>query len=66
MQTQICVQTTGADAYFRGYKVLVPSDGVVSTRPEDTKRALEWMAGYYATVMTLDEIYQHVKKELNR
>ncbi len=66
MQTQICVQTTAADAYFRGYKVLVPSDGVVSTRPEDTKKALEWMAGYCAKVMTLDEIYAHVKEELQK
>lgn len=66
MQTQICVQTTAADAHFRGYKVLVPSDGVVSTRPEDTKRALEWLAGYCAKVMTWDEIYTHVKKELSK
>ena len=63
MQTQICVQTTAADAYFRGYKVLVPSDGVVSTRPDDTNRALEWMAGYCAKVMTLKEILEFVKSE---
>lgn len=63
MQTQICVQTTAADAYFRGYKVFVPSDGVVSSRPEDTQQALHWMANYCATVMTSDELEDLVQQE---
>lgn len=61
MQTQICVQTTAADAYFRGYQVFVPSDGVVSSRPEDTIQALHWMSNYCATVMTSDEIENLIK-----
>lgn len=56
MQTQICVQTTAADAFFRGYNIWVPSDCVVSARPEDRDRALEWLAGYCATVVTSDEV----------
>jgi nicotinamidase-related amidase len=56
MQTQICVQTTAADAFFRGYNVWVPSDCVVSARPVDTERALSWLDGYCATVATSDEI----------
>ncbi|MFI0480781.1 isochorismatase family cysteine hydrolase [Actinomadura sp. 9N215] len=56
MQTQICVQTTAADAYFRNYKVWVPSDCVISARPEDTARALEWLDGYCATVAPSAEI----------
>ncbi len=66
MQTQICVQTTAADAYFRGYAVLVPSDGVVSTREKDTKRSLEWMGSYCAKIKTLDEIVEHVKLDLEK
>jgi nicotinamidase-related amidase len=50
MQTQICVQTTAADAFFRGYNVWVPSDCVISARAEDTRRALEWLGSYCATV----------------
>ena len=50
MQTQICVQTTAADAFFRGYNVWVPSDCVVSAREEDRKRSLEWLDSYCATV----------------
>lgn len=56
MQTQICVQTTAADAFFRGYNIWVPSDCVVSARPEDRDRALEWLAGYCATVVGSDEL----------
>lgn len=56
MQTQICVQTTAADAHFRGYAVVVPSDGVVSSRPEDTEAALKWMADYCAEVKSTEEI----------
>lgn len=66
MQTQICVQTTAADAYFRGYKVYVPSDAVISTRAEDTKRALEWLAGYCATVKTSEEIVNLVSDKLSK
>lgn len=66
MQTQICVQTTAADAHFRGYEVLVPSDCVVSTRPEDTKRSLEWMADYCAVVLPSSEIIDHIKKALDK
>ena len=65
MQTQICIQTTAADAHFRNYGVYVPSDCCASTRPEDTKRSLEWMADYCAKVMTSEEIIEVVKKELN-
>lgn len=63
MQTQICVQTTAADAFFRGYNIWVPEDCVVSARLEDKQRALQWLDGYCATVTnsqailsTLDEL----------
>lgn len=60
MQTQICVQTMAADAFFRGYNVWVPTDGVVSAYDEDKdkdkERALTWLAGYCATVCSSNEI----------
>lgn len=61
MQTQICVQTTAADAFFRGYNVWVPADCVVSAFPEDRDRALEWLAGYCATVSTSTEIVELIQ-----
>ncbi|WP_151482104.1 isochorismatase family cysteine hydrolase [Streptomyces albicerus] len=58
MQSQICVQTTAADAFFRGYSVWVPSDCVVSAREQDTVRALEWMDGYCANIASSVEIIE--------
>jgi nicotinamidase-related amidase len=56
MQTQICVQTTAADAFFRGYNIWVPADCVVSAREEDKDRALQWLDGYCATVSDSAEV----------
>ena len=56
LQTHICVQTTAVDAYFRGYRIFVPRDGVFSPRPEDTERALAWLEWYCASIMTMDDI----------
>ncbi|MFI5616763.1 cysteine hydrolase family protein [Streptomyces sp. NPDC051567] len=63
MQTQICVQTTAADAFFRGYNIWVPSDCVVSARTDDKDRALEWLAGYCATVSDSDEVLRVLDAE---
>ncbi|WP_028479507.1 cysteine hydrolase [Nocardia sp. CNY236] len=56
LQTQICVQTTAADAFFRGYIVAVPSDCVFSALEADRERALEWLESYCATVADSEEI----------
>jgi nicotinamidase-related amidase len=64
MQTQICIQTTAADGYFRGYHAIVPADGVLSHNLEDTQRALEWMGSYCATITTMQEISEYLRKGL--
>ncbi|MFI6171171.1 isochorismatase family cysteine hydrolase [Nocardia sp. NPDC051052] len=56
LQTQICIQTTAADAFFRGYIIGVPSDCVFSALEDDRRRALEWLEGYCATVAESGEI----------
>jgi nicotinamidase-related amidase len=61
MHTQICVQTTAADAYFRGYNVAVPREGVISTRPEEAKRALDWISEYCGAVLSMNEVLNHVR-----
>lgn len=60
MQTQICVQTTAADAFFRGYNIWVPADCVVSAFEADKQRALEWLDGYCATVSDSEEILRTI------
>lgn len=61
-QTQICVQTTAADAYFRGYNVIVPSDGVVATFEADTVRALQWLKDYFADIFSCETIYKRLEQ----
>ncbi len=39
----ICVLFTANDAYMRDFTIVVPEDGVVSTRPRDNRSALEQM-----------------------
>jgi nicotinamidase-related amidase len=56
MQAQICIQTTGADGYFRGYNVVAVEDCITSTREEDKQRALDWIRGYCGKVMSSGEI----------
>jgi len=56
MQAQICIQTTGADGYFRGYNVVAVEDCITSTREEDKQRALDWIRGYCGKVMSSQEI----------
>lgn len=63
MQTQICVQTTAADAFFRGYNVIVPADAVVSARPEDRARALEWLGSYCATIMSIADLTTAITRD---
>lgn len=65
MQAQICVQTTAADAFFRGYNVVVPPDGVVSTSQADVDRSIAWLDSYCATILPIDEIVRKIgAKEL--
>ncbi len=63
MQAQVCIQTTAADAHFRGYNVVVPTDGVVSTRDEDRVRALEWLASYCAVVAPMAELVMKIRHQ---
>jgi nicotinamidase-related amidase len=63
MQTQICVQTTAADAFFRGYNVIVPPDAVVSANAEDQARALEWLGSYCATIMPTTELVAAIAQD---
>lgn len=63
MQTQICVQTTAADAYFRGYNVVVPPDAVVSANSDDQARALQWLGSYCATIMPTAELIAAIAQD---
>ena len=56
LQTQICIQTTAADASFRDYRPIAVRECVLSTREESKERALDWIERYVGEVMTVDEV----------
>ena len=43
----ICIQHTSADAFYRGYEITVPRDGVEGLTEEDYERALEYLRDMY-------------------
>jgi nicotinamidase-related amidase len=55
LQTQICIMTTAADASFRGYRVAVIRECVLSTREENKTFALDWIAKYVGEVLSVEE-----------
>jgi nicotinamidase-related amidase len=57
LHTHICVRHTSADAFFRGYKLIIPEDCVDSFTHEDHERGLEYLKMCYkAQVMKTDEL----------
>ena len=55
--TDVCVQHTAADAFFRGYHIIVPRDCVDSLTEERHLSALEYMKNIYGCeVVSTDEL----------
>lgn len=55
--TDICVQHTAADAFFRGYKIIVPEDCVEAINEQTQKAALDYLKRIYGCEITkADEI----------
>ena len=55
--TNVCVLHTAADAFFRGYKVTVVSDGTMSVPQEEQQRWLEYMKTVYgAKIVSTEEL----------
>lgn len=50
--TNICVRHTMADAFFRGYRVVIPADAVESLSEEDHTTALEYLRTVYKADLT--------------
>ncbi len=52
LHTHLCVRHTAADAFFRGYKICVPEDGVDSFTAEDHGSGLDYLKEYYGAQIT--------------
>ena len=57
LHTNMCVRHTAADAFFRGYHIIIAEDGVEAFTEEDQKQGLKYLEYVYnAKIMTIDEI----------
>lgn len=57
LHTQLCVRHTAADAFFRGYRIIVAKDGVEAFTKEEQEQALKYLEYVYgARVLNVDEV----------
>ncbi|MFX1563570.1 MAG: cysteine hydrolase family protein [Promethearchaeota archaeon] len=52
LHSHLCVRHTAADAFFRGYKIIIPKDGVDSFTKEDHESGLAYIKEYYGATVT--------------
>jgi len=59
LHTHICVRHTAADAFFRGYKIIIAKDGVEAFTDEEQKQGLAYLKDvYHARLITIDRIIE--------
>lgn len=57
VHTHICIRHLSADAFFRGYRIIIAKDGVEAFSQEDHEYGLKYLQEVYnARLMTTDEI----------
>ena len=57
LHTHICVRHTSADAFFRGFKIVIAEDGVEAFAEEAHREGLKYLKDVYnAEIKTVDEI----------
>ncbi len=67
MQAHICVRHTAADAFFRGYGVTVPSDGIEAFTDEILQKELAYLKEMYgAEISTADRIAEGFRSPSQR
>lgn len=59
--TNICVRSTVNDAYFLGYDVFVPEDGVAATSNRQQEAHLYDIDTHYGTVTSIEAVIQQIK-----
>ena len=63
LHTNMCIRHTAADAFFRGYQIVVAKDGVEAFNNEDHEQDLKYLDYVYnAKVMLVNEIIQEIVK----
>lgn len=63
LHTHICVRHTAADAFFRGYHIIVASDGVEAFTAQNHEQGLEYLENVYgAKILTINKIIEDIVK----
>jgi len=63
--TNVCIQHTAADAFFRGYGIIVPEDCVEASTEEAQKTAIKYLKTNYGSEITnVHELMKLIEKEL--
>lgn len=61
LHTNICVRHTSADAFFRGFRVVVPRDGVEAFTEKDHEEGLDYLRmAYKARIADIDELIAEI------
>ncbi len=59
----MCIRHTSADAFFRGYQIVIAKDGVEALTPQDQEQSLKYLEYVYnAKIMAVNEIIQEIVK----
>ena len=62
LHANICVRHTAADAFFRGYKIVVAKDGVEAFSEEEYKEGIDYLKfAYGAIIKSVDEIIKEFR-----
>ncbi len=65
LHTHLCVRHTAADAYFRGFRLVVPEDAVEAFTKEDHESGLEYLKrNYGAEITAVDSLLERLTRSL--
>ena len=65
LYTHLCVRHTVADAFFRGYNIIVASDGTEAFTAKEQEQELEDLKNVYgAKILTVKEIIKKLGKDI--
>ena len=61
LHTNICIRHTSADAFFRGYQIVIAKDGVEAFTAEDQEQSLKYLEYVYsAKIMLVNDIIKEI------
>ncbi len=63
----MCVRHTAADAFFRGYHIVIAEDGVEAFTDEDQEQGLKYLEYVYnAKIMMINDIIREIVSKFKK